>query len=153
VSRINDDASKAKVDAMLDLALLITDPAADVFPQTQSIMACVNDADGDAALPGLIYDWLTIPELSVDKFLDDVSSSTGTDSAGDLRLALIDVSSTLEGSPDLVRDVSAVAAKLIDADVSRITIRALLSIQGKGVVSELAHLKQAIDECHPRAFE
>ncbi len=152
VSRVNGDDARAKVDHLLDVILLITDPAADVFPDTQIAMACVNHADSDAALPGMIYDWLTIPELSVDTFLTDVTGAAGGEGGGDLRLAVVDLMGALEPEPDLARDSAAVFAKLIDADAAPAGVKALLDLQGKGVVAEVAHLKDAVASCHAADF-
>jgi hypothetical protein len=147
LSRITDDAARKRVDDLLDLVLLVTDPSAAVFPQVQSLMGCVNHADADAAIPGLLFDWLTIQELSVDEFLDDVSASTGSPSAGDLRLALIDVLGALEARPNVARDVTRVGAQLIDDETAPLVVRAVLRLQGTGMLTEVSELAATLEEC------
>lgn len=149
--RISDDAARAKVDAMLDLLLLLTEPDAAVFPQVQSLVGCVHGADPGAALPSLVYDWLTIEGLSVDAFLADVATATDTVSADELRLALIDVIGALEAAPVVANDLASVLARFLEADHAALLVKTMLRLQGRGVVTELARLTFAIEECHPRA--
>jgi hypothetical protein len=149
VSQITDAASRAKIDGLLSLVLLVTDPSADVFPQVQSLMQCVNANDTQAAIPGMVYDWLTIPTLSVDQFLDDLSASTGTASGATLRAAAIQVMDALVANPDIARDSIGVLAKFLDADTAPVVVHTTLAIRGKGVVGELLHLLDALKQCRP----
>lgn len=149
LSRVTDEAARARVAALLDLMLLVTDPAADVFPQMQSLMECLNGADAEAAIPGLLFDWLTIDELSVDAFLEDVSSSTEGDSAADLRLALLEVLGAFEARPAVAADVSRVMAGLLDERVAPMLVRAALALRGTGLLGEVTSLADAVAACHP----
>lgn len=151
LARVTEQATRDRLSALLDLALLVTNPAADVFPQVQSFMQCVSQADAEAALPGLLYDWLTIEELFIDEFLDDVSSATGTAAADDLRLATIDVLGALEARPAVANDVARVMAGFVDDRVAPMLVRAALALQGTGVLAEVTSLADAVAACHPEA--
>ncbi|HEY4221752.1 MAG TPA: hypothetical protein VGO62_10420 [Myxococcota bacterium] len=152
VSRLTTDEGRAKVDDMLKLILLITDPSADVFPDVQSLMQCVNKTDVNAAIPGMLYDWLTIPDLTVDSFLTDLDGATGGAAAAQLRTALIAVLGVLADNPDTARDMIAVVAQLIDADTAPIVVHTLLAIRGQGVVGEVLHLQSTLAQCRPDAL-
>jgi hypothetical protein len=147
--RITDAVALAKVDALLDVMLLVTEPDAAVFPQMQSIMGCIHDTDDEARLPDLLYDYLTIESLSYDDFLDDVGTAAGGDSATDLRLALIDLLRAFESEPAITRDVAQVAAKLLEPEPAALLVKAMLRLQGRGVVIELARITDALSECAP----
>jgi hypothetical protein len=151
LSRVADENARARVSALLDVLVLVTDPASEVFPQVQSFMQCVDGADAEAAIPGLLYDWLTIEELSLDEALDDVSSSTGTDSAEDLRLALVEVLGALEARPRLTADVARVLARFFDEPTAPVLVRTALAVRGKGVFAEIAGLADAVAACQPEA--
>ena len=149
LTRIDDPIAFAKVDAMLDVLLLVTEPDAAVFPQMQSIMGCIHDTDDEAFLPDMLYDYLTVESLSYDDFLNDVGSAAGGASADDLRLALIDLLRAFEGEPTITRDVASVAAKLLEPEPAALLVRAMLRLQGRGVVVELARITDALNECDP----
>lgn len=147
LSRINDAEARAKADAMFELLLLVTEPDADVFPQMQSIMGCIHDTDDEAYLPDMLYDYLTVPALSYDDFLRDLGSASSGDSATDLRLALIDLLRAFEGHPTITRDVAVVVAKLLEPEPAALLVKAMLRLQGRGVVVEIARITDALDEC------
>ena len=147
LQQIPDDVARAKVDAALDVLLLIAEPSADVFPQTQALMGCVNDADEDAALAGMVYDWLTIEALPLNAFLDDMAEVTSVDRATDLRLALIDVLGAVETRPAIATDVVHVMGAFVDEDAAPALVPALLGLQGQGVLRELMGLADGLEAC------
>lgn len=147
VSQVQDPAARAQLLELLDLILLVIDTRADVFPSVQALMRCMNEADADAAIPGLLYDWLTIDELSARELLDDVLDATAGSEANDLRLAAIELFAAFEARPALAADVARVVAALIDDDTGPVLIRTALRAQGRGVVSELAGLGGVARAC------
>lgn len=147
LQQIPDDVARAKVDATLDVLLLIAEPSADVFPQTQALMDCVNDADDDAALAGMVYDWLTIEALPLEAFLDDMADVTGVDRATLLRLALVDVLGAVETRPAIATDVVRVVGAFVDEDAAPALVTALLGLQGQGVLRELMGLADGLEAC------
>ena len=149
LTRIEDPIALAKVDAMFDLLLLVTEPDAAVFPHMQSIMGCIHDTDDEAFLPDMLYDYLTVESLSYDDFLDDIGTAAGGQSATDLRLALIDLLRAFEQKPAVTRDVASVAAKLLEPEPAALLVKAMLRLQGRGVVVELARITDALAECDP----
>ncbi|MCC7071401.1 MAG: hypothetical protein IT383_08765 [Deltaproteobacteria bacterium] len=145
--RITDPAARAKLDAALDVALLIAEPSADVFPQTQALMGCLNDADEDAAIGGMLYDWLTVDALPLEAFLDDAAETAGVDTATDLRLALVDMLGAVEARPALAGDVTIVLGELLDEEAAPALVSALLAVQGQGALHELLGLVDGVEQC------
>ena len=126
-----------------------TSVSGDSTPPSDGPRGRLRARAAQAALPSLIYDWLTIEGLSVDTFLADVSLSTDTASADDLRLALIDVVGAIESSPVVARDLARVIARFLEEENAALLVKTLLRLQGRGVIAEVAHLTDAIEECHP----
>lgn len=151
LARIPDAEARAKLDRALDVLLLIAEPSADVFPQTQVLMACVTQADEDAALAGMVYDWLTIEELPLDAFLDDMTEVSGVEGAHDLRLALVDVLGAVEARPAIATDVVRVVGAFLDEQTAPALVTALLGLQGQGVLRELVGLADGLEACRGSA--
>ncbi|MBI1949172.1 MAG: hypothetical protein HYS27_26020 [Deltaproteobacteria bacterium] len=145
--RITDAEARAKLDALLDVALLIAEPSADVFPQTQALMGCVNQADEDAAIGGMLYDWLTVEALPLDAFLDDAAETAAVDTATDLRLAIIDMLAAVDDRPALAGDVVLVLGELVDERAAPALVTALLAVQGQGALHELLGLVDGVEAC------
>lgn len=151
LTRIDDADALAKIDRLLDVLLLIAEPTADVFPQTQALMGCVNQADEDAALAGMVYDWLTLEALPLEAFVDDIATVTGEDRAGDLRLALVDVLGAVETRPAIATDVVRVLGAFLDEEAAPALVDALLGLQGQGVLRELMGLADGLEACREPA--
>ena len=151
LARVTDEVARAKVDALLDLLLLLADPnaGASVFPQMQALMGCVRGADPSGALPSLLYDWLTIEGLSADAFVTDLALATGSSAADDLRLAFIDLLGALEAAPSVSNDLARVLARFLEEDNAALLVKTMLRLQGRGVLAEAARLTDAIESCHP----
>ena len=145
--RITDAAARAKLDRALDVALLIAEPSADVFPQTQALMGFLNQADEDAAIGGMLYDWLTVEALPLDAFLDDAAETAGVETATDLRVALVDMLGAVEARPALASDVTLVLAELLDEQAAPALVSALLAVQGQGALHELLGLVDGVEQC------
>lgn len=145
--RITDADARAKLDAALDVVLLIAEPSAAVFPQTQALMGCVNQADQDAAIGGMLYDWLTVEALPLDAFLRDVADTAAVDTAADLRLAVIDMLTAVDARPALAGDVVVVFGELIDEQTAPALVTALLAVQGQGALHELLGLVDGVEAC------
>lgn len=133
---VNGEA-RGKLTALLDLLELVLDPAADIFEHVQVLMQCANRHDGDGAVPGMLFDYLSIEELDFVDFLEDLDG-LGSDRAGEaLRVMLIELSAVLEEAPQLTRDLTAVLARFIAPETVRITVPAILGLRGTGVLTEL----------------
>ncbi len=129
--------ARAKLTALLDLLDLVLDPEADIFEHVQVLMQCAHRQDEGGAVPGMLFDYLSIAELDFVDFLEDIDG-LGSDPAGEaLRLLLIELSAVLEPEPDLTRDLTAVLARFIEPDTARVTLPAVLGLRGSGVLTEL----------------
>lgn len=142
---VNGEA-RAKLTAFLDLLDVILDPAADIFEHVQLLMQCSNRQDARGAVPGMLFDYLSIEELDFVDFLEDIDG-LGSDPAGEaLRLMLIELSAVLEQEPQLTRDLTAVMTRFISEENARVTVPALLGLRGAGVLTELlAFLSDVLD--------
>ncbi len=145
--RITDAEARAKLGAALDVALLIAEPTADVFPQTQALMGCLNQADEDAAIGGMLYDWLTVEALPMAAFLDDAAETAAVDTATDLRLALVDMLGAVDARPALASDITLVVAELVDEQAAPALVTALLAVQGQGALHEVLGLVDGVEQC------
>ena len=137
----------AIVDEVLDLLSLVVDPDSVVFPNIQLFMACANRQDSEAAIPGMIYDWLSIEELAIDTFLADISglaSLTQAEGFRALAVTLIDAALT---HPAIIGDATRVVGAMIEPAVAHDGIGMVLGLEGTGVVSEVTELIGALLTC------
>jgi hypothetical protein len=132
-----DPAAEAVLDDLLDLmGILVTNDTA-TFEGMQAFMGCVDRHDADAAIPGMLFDYLTIDELPLADLLDDVVEAGSAESNTALRLAIISLLDAALRHPDLVGDNTAVVAAFLDPAVADDAVGTLLSLQGKGILDEL----------------
>lgn len=147
IQQLPDEAeARDKVRAFLDLLDIVLDPETGVFDDVQTLLHCSNRQDRDGHIPGLLFDYLSIEELSLPGFLADLDAM-GKDPAGQaLRLALIEAADVLEEEPRLTRDFTLVLARFLEPDTSRAVVPAVLGLRGSGVLTEaLAFLGALLD--------
>jgi hypothetical protein len=132
--------SQEKLDRLIDYIAILMQPDQDIFPYLQSFVKCVNDVDEDGELPGMVYDYLSIEELSLVQFLEDIDTM-GNEPAGQaLRPLLIETIGALENEPQLLRDSMWVADRFLEPSVTREIVPALSAVQGTGLLTELIGL-------------
>jgi hypothetical protein len=133
----NPEQTEATVNELLDLLDLILDPDGDIFPQLQGLIGCLVEEDPNADIPAMLFDYMSIEELSLEELLADMDAM-GEDAAGIALLDLaIDGTRALEQNRNLTRDMLGVLARFISPEISRTSVPATLRLQGKGVVGEL----------------
>ena len=138
------EATRANVNGLLDLLELGFTADDTTFPQLQLLIQCVNDEDSEGEIAGMLFDYLSVDELSLPEFLADLDTLGEDDAGVSLAILLVDGTRALEQNPNLTRDMLAVVARFIAPDVSRQTVPATRRLQGTGVVGEILGFVEAI---------
>jgi hypothetical protein len=139
VLQFPDDATGArgKLTRVLDLLEVVVDPTREIFPYAQALIRCNNEVDVNGHMPGMLYDYFSIPDLSLVGFLQDIDAM-GADTAGThVRVLLEESLPILQQKPSFTRDAIAVLNRFLDAETSRDLLPMIDDLQGTGVVSEL----------------
>ncbi len=134
------DETRAKVGRLLDLIEIVIDPQADIFPDVQSLLGCANRHDEEGRIAGMLFDYLTIEDLSYTTFLQDIGSAGGSDEGSSVRDALLRVARALEAEPRITSDAARVLAALIAPEYARAVVPFVLKLKGRGVATELTQL-------------
>lgn len=142
-----DGDAEDSLDELLDLLGLLVESDATTFEGMQAFMGCVDRHDGEAKIPGMLFDYLTIDELPFSDLLDDAVLAGEAEDNDALRLALIELLDAALKHPDTVSDVTHVAAAFVEEDVAEITISTALSMKGKGVLTELLDFIGTLVDC------
>jgi hypothetical protein len=144
---VDGAVAREAADRMLDVLFLPMDPSSAVFLDTQALVGCVDDADEPRALAGMVFDWMTVEELSPGSFLEDVASQSSSDAAGALRPVAIDLFAALASRPSLAADTARVAGAFLSSENGLATVRLVIDLKGRGVVAELLSLFDEISSC------
>lgn len=143
-----ESQTHVKLNELISYLEMLMDPESEIFPYAQSFVKCVNDVDEEGEIPGMIYDYLSIEELSFIDFLQDIDTM-GDEPAGQaLRPLMISTIEILEEDPQTLIDVMWTMARFLDPEVSRNVFPALASLQGTGAFGELVTLYRfLIEQC------
>jgi hypothetical protein len=144
---VDDPAARADIGTLLDVAFMPLDQESPAFVAAQGVLACVNDADTEYALAGMLYDWLTVETLSPGAFLDDVSEQAGTDAATALRAPVIRLFRSLAARPSLAADSVRVLSLFVDDARAPVTIRTVILLKGRGLVAEVLGFLDTLQSC------
>ncbi len=148
VPQLDGDASaEAALDELLDLLGLLVETDSATFKDMQALMGCVDRHDDEAAIAGLLFDYMTIDELPLQDLLDDVTTSARGDGTTALRLAIVDVLDGVLLHPDILGDATSVLARLLAPEVADTTLTTVLSLEGKGVLTELLEFVDVLLTC------
>ncbi len=142
-----DAEATAALDALLDLLGLLVTEQSNTFESTQAFMGCVDRHDTDAAIPGMLFDYLTIDELSAADLLNDLAKSIDSENTGTLRLALVKVLGIALGHSDQLSDNAAVLGKLIDPTVAPTLLDVIVSLEDTGFTDDIAEFFGVILTC------
>jgi hypothetical protein len=130
-------AARDKALRVVDLFEVILEPDLDLFPYLQSTLKCVNDVDETNEVFGMFFDYLSIEELSLVEFANDLDATAADDAGVSLRLFFSDGVEAMEGAPELSRDTLAVLNRFLEPQRTRDVFRAFTQLEGTGVFSEL----------------
>lgn len=142
-----DAAAEASLDELLDLMGLLVEADSTMFEGMQGFMGCVDRHDEEAAIPGMLFDYMTIDELPLQDLLDDVVGASAGDAQSELRTAIIQILDAVLLHPDVLGDTTNVLAALLDPSVADTTLETVLSLKGKGVLSDLSSFLQTLLTC------
>lgn len=133
-----DDAQlRAKISALLDLLQMVVEEDAVIFPAVQDLFGCAERHDQQGRFAGMLYDYLSIEELEYTEFLDDVWGAGGSTAADALRVAVVKGLRALEAEPRITADAARVLSELLSPERQRVVVPFVLSLQGKGVATEV----------------
>jgi hypothetical protein len=130
-------AARDKAMRVVDLFEVILAPELDLFPYLQSTLKCVNDVDDTNEVFGMLFDYLSIEELSLVEFANDIDATAADDAGVYLRLFFSDGVEAMENNPELSRDTLAVLNRFLEPHRTRDVLRAFKQLEGTGVFSEL----------------
>ena len=148
VPQLDGDAeAEAALDELLDLLGILVDSDSATFEGVQAFMGCVDRHDHEAAIPGMLFDYLTIDELPVEDLLDDVVGAAQGEQNGALRVALVQLLDAALLHPDNVSDATRVVAEFLDPAVADDVLGAVLSLKGKGVLADLTSFLDTLLTC------
>ncbi|HEY1100717.1 MAG TPA: hypothetical protein VGF99_17380, partial [Myxococcota bacterium] len=148
VPLLEDDAEAlAALDTLLDLLGVLVTEQSSTFQSVQAFMGCVDRHDADAAIPLMLFDYLTIDELSVAQLMSDLAGSIDGDNAGALRLAVVAILDVLLRFPDQLADNSAVLGEFIAPEVAPTLLDVVVSLKDTGFVEDIGEFLDVILAC------
>lgn len=142
-----DAAAVASLDELLDLLSLLVAADSATFEGAQAFMGCVDRHDDEAAIPAMLFDYMTIDELPLEDLLDDAVSASAGEQNGELRIAIIAVLDAMLLHGAVVGDAVAVVAAFVDDDNADVTLDTVLSLKGTGVLNDLLDFVAVLIEC------
>ena len=142
-----DAEATAALDELLDLLGLLVTEQSSTFQTVQAFMGCVDRHDSEAAIPVMLFDYLTIDDLSPADLLTDLSGSIDGDDVGDLRLAFVEILDVLLSHGPQLSDNAVVLGKLIAPEVAPTLLDVIVALRGTGVSDDLAEFFEVIIGC------
>jgi len=142
-----DVVAQALMDELLDLFGVLASSDSAAFPALQELMACVDRHDGEAAIPGMIFDFLTTDEVPVRALLADLAEDGATDAAGQLRLAGVALLDAVLTAPAPLGDVAVVIGRLLEPVPVAAVLDVIVGLRSTGVFTELLSLVDTILVC------
>jgi hypothetical protein len=134
---LDDEVLRAKISVLLDLLQLIVEQDAVIFPAVQDLFGCAERHDQQGRFAGMLYDYLSIEALEYTEFLDDVWGAGGSTAADALREGVVKALRALESEPRITVDAARVLSELLSPERREIVVPFVLSLQGKGVATEV----------------
>jgi hypothetical protein len=146
--RLGDDtAARVLLDEILDLVAVLADNRSTTFPALQEFMACVDRHDQAAAIPGMLFDFLTTEEIAVPDLLVELADAGANDGAGRLRVAVVALFDAALSHPEALGDLATVAARLLEPDPVADILDVIVAVRGTGVFTELLSLLDTLLTC------
>jgi hypothetical protein len=146
--RLQADAeAQAILDELLDLFAVLVDPSSEAFPAVQEFMGCVDRHDHDAAIPGMLFDFLTTDDIPVRDLIAQMADVGGTADAASLRKALVALLDGVLLHPVALGDVAVVVGRLLEPEPAADILGVALELRGSGVLTELLSLVDTVVVC------
>jgi hypothetical protein len=146
-----DVAAEAILDELLDLLAVIVDERAETFAAIQTFTGCINRHDSEAAIPAMLYDYLSVDAFSVEGLLTDLAGAVDGDEAGEYRLAAIAVLDAILVHPEALDDATTVVGAFMAAEVVPTVLDVVLSLRGTGVLTDLLDFVDTLLTCRELA--
>ena len=146
-----DAAADSIFDELLDLLAVIVDERAETFAAIQTFTGCLNRHDSEAAIPAMLYDYLSVDAFSVEGLLTDLADSIDGERAGDYRVASVAVLDALLAHPEALDDATTVVGAFMAADVVPTVLDVVLSLRGTGVLTDLLGFVDTLLSCRELA--
>lgn len=146
-----DAEAEVVLDETLDLLGLVVDQQSETFFSVQAFMGCVDRHDSEAAVPGMLFDYLTVEEFSVEVLLADVAGAARKDQSAQLRVAIVALLDALIAQPEALGDVSGVLGRFLAPEVSPILLDVLVGLKGTGVLTDLTEFVAVVLSCRELA--
>jgi hypothetical protein len=146
-----DVAAEAILDELLDLLAVIVDERAETFAAIQTFTGCVNRHDSGAAIPAMLYDYLSVDAFSVEGLLVDLADATRSARAGTFRLAAVTALDALLAHPAALDDASGVVGAFLADDVVPTVLDVLIALRGTGLLTDLLDFVETLLTCRDLA--
>jgi hypothetical protein len=148
VPRLGEDATaQALLDELLDLSGVLVDPSSAAFAALQQFMGCVDRRDHDAAIPAMLFDFLTTEEIPVRDLLIELAERGAHDDASALRIAVVALLDAALLHPAPLGDVAGVVGRLLEPAPAAALLDVAVTLRGTGVFSELVSLVDTLVGC------
>lgn len=142
-----DTDAEAVLDELLDLLAVLVDERAETFAVVQAFMGCVDRHDREAAIPGVLYDYLSVEAFSVGGLLADLAGAARKEQTSELRLAAVALLDALLAHPAALDDASTVVGAFLDDDVVPTVLDVLISLRGTGLLDDLLDFVRTVLSC------
>ncbi len=150
--QLSDDAEAAAlVDEILDLAVIVVAPESAELAGVQESMRCALRHDPEAALPAMVFDFLTNEATPVRPLVAELASATESEEAGRLRLAVVALLAALASHPLELADAASVVARLLEPGSRSEAIQVAASAMNNDVLAELVSFLETLSSCRESA--
>lgn len=146
-----DADAEVILDELLDLLAVIVDERAETFAAIQTFTGCVDRHDSEAAIPAMLYDYLSVDAFSVEGLLADLADAVRKEEAGAFRLAAVTALDALLAHPAALEDATVVVGAFIADDVVPTVLDVLLTLRGTGLLTELLDFVDTLLTCRELA--
>ncbi len=143
----DDEGARLLLDEALDLISLVVEKRASTFASMQAFMGCADRHDEQAAIPGMLFDYLSIEELSTEALIGDVAGAVRKEVSGQVRIAVVRGLDGLLAFPDATGDTIDVLAAFFEEPTVDRTIAVVLALDDTGVVDSLRDFIGVIIDC------
>ncbi len=142
-----DVEAEQVLDEMLDLVGLLVEQQSATFESMQAFMGCVDRHDSEAAVPAMLFDYLTVDEFSVDLLIADVAGAARKEQSSQLRLAVVALLDALIAQPAALGDVGRVVGRFLDPDIAPTVLAVLVDLKGTGILTEALDFIAVVLSC------
>jgi hypothetical protein len=130
---------------------VIVDERAETFAAIQTFTGCVDRHDSEAAIPAMLYDYLSVDAFSVEGLLTDLAGAIRKEQAGEFRLAAVTALDALLAHPAALDDATVVVGAFMADDVVPTVLDVLLALRGTGLLTDLLDFVDTLLTCRELA--